>query len=254
MIIDDRVDQLAHRLGAVGLNRCRAVSTSGLPSDIWLPGHEAPIVSASSPATLILVGHAGTDMWDHLTADNPDRTLNPATDPVDTLSVEATEAAIEEQWPDTTRRLLYPHPECPVDLVVLGRAVGWQSASPLGLGIHPEYGLWSAFRALWILWDELESATAGDPRQPADVCASCVTQDCVAACPVDAVEVGSRFNLTACFGHRAAAESSCALTCLARRACPVGSQYQYSDTQMAYHYGISRPATPPNYDPGNRCK
>ena len=147
-MLHNQVDQLAYRLAAVGLNRCRAVSTNGLPSDIWLPGHGAPTASTNGPATLILVGHAGTDMWDHLTAGDPDGTLDPAADPIDTFSVEATEAAIEEQWPGTSRRLLYPHPDCPVDLVALGRAIGWQSSSPLGLGIHPEYGLWSAFRAL----------------------------------------------------------------------------------------------------------
>ena len=105
-----------------------------------------------------------------------------------------------------------------------------------------------------ILQDELDPDMAGDSRQPSDVCASCATQDCVAACPADAVEVGARFNLAACFNHRAAPGSSCACTCLSRRACPVGSQYQYSDEQMAYHYGISRPVAPPNSDPGSGGK
>jgi len=251
------VAEVAQWLADVGLNRCVAVSVHGLPAEVWLqpvaeaartPPHSVESGTGPDRSTLLLVGHGGRRLWQHLTDDGR-RQLTAADDPVDTLSTEATEQAIDRQWPDIARTLLYPHPDCPVDLVALGQVVGWQSPSPLGLGINPRYGLWSAFRALWQLGDDLESATGSGsaPGAPSlgaespDVCADCSTHDCVAACPAGAVRVSERFNLAACSAHRARPESSCAETCLSRRSCPVGAEHRYSNDQMAYHYRITRP-------------
>jgi hypothetical protein len=242
MISPQAMETVAQRLALVGLNRCQAIAPSTLPPEVWLPGTGHPWPDEAEKTTLILVGHAGTALWDHLTDGDQQTTLDSTADPIDTFSINTTDAVIEEQWADVERRLLYPHPACPVDLVALGRAIGWQADSPLGLGIHPDWGPWSAFRALWILSAGLDSSSATPPTPTPDVCLTCETHDCVQACPADAVKVGRRFDLSACSDHRAEPASSCAVTCLARLACPVGTKHRYGREQMAYHYGISRPA------------
>ena len=242
MIGSSVVDAIGAELAAVGLNRCRLVAVEMLPSDIALPGSAWPPASTS---TLLVVGHAGTSLWSHLTGGKQGRTLDAAGDPIDTFSIETSQAALAGHLPGVARRLLYPHPGCPVDLVALGRVIGWQTPSPLGLGIHPEWGLWSAFRALWLLSagiEEDEPDAASDLAAVADVCATCPTHDCVRACPAHAVAIGRRFDIGACFDHRAEPASSCAETCHARRACPVGPTHRYSEAQMSYHYQLSRPA------------
>ena len=232
------VASIAAILAPQGLNLCAAARTEDVPAAVWLsPGRPSTIEPGS---TLLLVGHGGLDLWANLHGGGAGVDFATTPDPIDTFSAQVTEAALAEVLPHIGRRLLYPHPECPVDLVALGRHVGWHTPSPIGLGIHARYGLWTAFRALWAL-DATIDNVGGTPDVAPEVCAACVTQDCVGACPADAVTVGRRFGLTACFDHRARPDSSCADTCHARRACPVGAEHRYITEQMAYHYRISRP-------------
>jgi ferredoxin len=239
MITQADIDELAAALGPVGLNRCRLVAVADLPTSVWLPG----VNSQGRPdpeSSLLVVGHAGPALWSFLD-DRARRTglpIETGPDPIDTFSVTETEAVLRRFLPDTWRRLLYPHERCPVDLVALGAMINWQTTSPLGLGIHHRYGLWSAFRAVWEIGDDIEATAA--PLLP-DVCAHCSSHDCVAACPVGAVRLGHPFDVAACFDHRAPLDSECGETCLARLACPVGPEFRYESEQLAYHYRRSRP-------------
>ena len=70
-------------------------------------------------------------------------------------------------------------------------------------------------------------------------CLNCETTACLSHCPAEALTLGSDPNLDACVSHRLADDSSCASTCLARLACPVGSGFRYSDRQTAYFYNRS---------------
>jgi Fe-S-cluster-containing hydrogenase component 2 len=65
-------------------------------------------------------------------------------------------------------------------------------------------------------------------------CGKCITRPCVDACPVGAP--GVTFDLQACMGERVREGSACAYQCLARNACPVGTEYRYDQDQMRYHY------------------
>ena len=234
----DDVRRIGERLAPTGLNRCQAVSVAGLPASVWLDPQppSALTESGSGSATLLLIGHGGRALWDHLHGSDFD--FHGTGDPIDTFSVKATNEALAVELPHVGRRLLYPEPACPVDLVALGRHIGWLAPSPLGLGIHPEFGLWSAFRALWLL--EAASEISPRPRAP-DVCQSCVPQSCVAACPANAVTVDRRFNLGSCTDYRSNIQSACADTCLSRLACPEGAEHRYGDAQLSYHYRLTRP-------------
>ena len=69
-------------------------------------------------------------------------------------------------------------------------------------------------------------------------CASCDRRPCVAACPANAL-TGEDFDLDACLHWRMAPASTCADTCLARLACPVGAEHRYDAAQIRHSYGCS---------------
>ncbi|MEQ8354530.1 MAG: ferredoxin [Kiloniellaceae bacterium] len=105
--------------------------------------------------------------------------------------------------------------------------------SPLGMLIHPDYGLWHAYRGAIAL-------AAALPLPPRDLrsspCESCAGRPCLSACPVGAFTV-SGYDAASCAGHIAApAGVDCMdLGCRARRACPVGREYHYPGPQARLH-------------------
>jgi len=105
--------------------------------------------------------------------------------------------------------------------------------SPLGALIHPDYGLWHAYRGALAFAEAI-------PLPPSDTrpspCESCAERPCLAACPVGAFTAAG-YDVGACAGHlRAPAGAECMNEgCLARRACPVGRSYTYSPEQMRFH-------------------
>ena len=107
-------------------------------------------------------------------------------------------------------------------------------ASPLGLLIHPRYGLWHAYRAALAF---AATDIALPPRDAApDLCGACAAKPCLAACPVGAFgEQG--YDVPACLGHlRAPAGDDCrSAGCRARRACPIGREHAYEPAQARFH-------------------
>lgn len=103
--------------------------------------------------------------------------------------------------------------------------------SPVGVLMHPVFGLWHAYRAALLFDARLplpESAPAPHP------CDSCDAKPCLSACPVGAFTAGG-YDVAACRAHvRSAAGEACrAGGCLARHACPVGEAY--APGQAAFH-------------------
>ncbi|MGB7286164.1 MAG: hypothetical protein WBC71_04455, partial [Salaquimonas sp.] len=60
------------------------------------------------------------------------------------------------------------------------QATGMRS-SPLGLLIHPEFGLWHAFRAVLVFGEAIELEVPQTLNHPCD---TCVEKPCLSACPV----------------------------------------------------------------------
>ncbi len=112
--------------------------------------------------------------------------------------------------------------------------------SPIGLFIHPEYGLWVALRGALMM----PNLAADAPVSPRVVhpCDSCEDKPCLSSCPVDAFSA-SGYLLDACRSHvRSSAGTQCRTGgCRARLSCPVGQAHQYVGEQQAFHMAAFAP-------------
>ena len=113
-------------------------------------------------------------------------------------------------------------------------------SSPLMLRIHPEFGLWHAYRFALALPAVLPDDLAVTPQVPTmaqpDLCLTCDGQPCLSACPVQAF-TGTTYQLDACAAHLHSADGGDCMQsgCLARRACPVGREHIYQPEHAAFH-------------------
>ena len=106
-------------------------------------------------------------------------------------------------------------------------------ASPLGVLIHPEYGLWHAYRGALAFRERLELPPLEPRPSP---CEGCADKPCLQGCPVGAF-TGGGYAVAACASHvRSAAGTECLdRGCEARRRCPVGAAYAYRPDHAAFH-------------------
>jgi hypothetical protein len=105
--------------------------------------------------------------------------------------------------------------------------------SPLGILMHPEYGLWHAYRGALLF--EVELAFA-ELREQSHLCDLCPGKPCLKSCPVDAYSEAG-FAYETCLGHvRGASGGACRTQgCLDRNACPYGLAYRYPADVQAFH-------------------
>ncbi len=105
--------------------------------------------------------------------------------------------------------------------------------SPLGLFIHPRYGLWHSYRGA-LAFGETWDIPAPEPEP--SPCESCDGRPCLSACPVGAF-APEVYAVDACASWVGRAEGRrCAETgCLARHACPVGRDYAYGPEQASFY-------------------
>ena len=107
------------------------------------------------------------------------------------------------------------------------------TASPLGILIHPDFGLWHAYRGALAFAEPLELPPT--PRRPSP-CDSCIERPCLSSCPVGAFSPGG-YDVGGCRAHVAGPQGSACREqgCLARLACPIGREHAYPAGQMAFH-------------------
>ncbi len=123
--------------------------------------------------------------------------------------------------------------------------------SRMMLRIHPEHGLWHAYRFALALpaarhgsgpdadhADMLAVQAHISPARSmqADLCAHCSGQPCLQACPVGAY-TGDTFLRDACASHLHSGQGADCMQsgCLARRACPVAPAMRYTPEHAAFH-------------------
>ncbi len=105
--------------------------------------------------------------------------------------------------------------------------------SPLGMLIHPDYGLWHSYRGALGLADPI-AIPALAPR--ASPCETCPARPCLSACPVGAF-AAEGYDVAGCAAHLRKEEGRACMDggCLARRACPIGRAHAYGEGRMRFH-------------------
>jgi hypothetical protein len=182
-------------------------------------------LDVASWPSLLLLGSTGPALWDAMSA--ADWLSRP--DPVDSWCA----TRLSELRASLPMRGVFVFPSrTPVDVLALGRAAGWAHPTPLGLGMHPEHGLWVGYRGALLL--DVAVPEAG-VRTEVPPCESCEGTPCVGAWLGAAVEPGG-LQIAACFEQRLT-DTPCAQSCASRRACPVGVASQYGESQVAHHQG-----------------
>jgi hypothetical protein len=184
--------------------------------------------------TLVLVGNAGPDMWRAFTAAPEAQTDAHPLDRWTKRVVGAVAAQLHATavfpsdgppYPPFQRWAQRAEPVAP---------------SPLGILLHPTYGLWHAYRAA-LLFAELMAL----PPRPtaAHACDSCAARPCLTACPVGAFG-DAGYDVPTCVAHIGSAAGAACIErgCLARHACPVGTDYAYAPAQAAHHMRAFRRA------------
>lgn len=197
-------------------------------------GEDVPAGAAGARAVL-LVGHGGATIWPHF---QTWLELQPAglANPLDMWSRQVIGAVADR----VGARAVSPsdRPYLPFQQWAM-RAEALRP-SPLGILMHPAFGLWHAYRGALLFEDQ---ETAGKIRDLASrvqptvhLCDGCDGKPCLHACPVDAYSA-SGFAYGRCLGHvRSAAGAACRENgCLDRNACPYGASYRYGAAQQAFH-------------------
>jgi hypothetical protein len=105
--------------------------------------------------------------------------------------------------------------------------------SPLGMLIHPDWGLWHSYRGALAFRERLAMLPPDTRPSP---CLACAAKPCLSACPVDAFTLAG-YDVPACVAHIAAPAGRDCLEegCRARRACPIGVRHRYDAAQAGFH-------------------
>ncbi|MCF3640899.1 ferredoxin [Rhizobium sp. TRM95111] len=191
----------------------------------------APQLDDGRPAaSVVLVGNVGSSLWPAFERWRQGQPDGGGGNPLDDWS----KAAIRPVAADAGATAWFPSdpPWQPFQQWAM-RAEGLK-ASPLGILIHPVYGLWHGYRGALGFAARLEDEPA--PRAP-HPCEHCTDKPCLTTCPAAAVHPQA-FDVAACQRHLVspAGQAGCmASGCRARAACPVGARYRYRGEQLRFH-------------------
>lgn len=196
-------------------------------------GEPAASLPDGEPASaVVLIGIAGSAMWPVFRAWRDTQPDNGGSDPLDRWS----EIVIGTVAAEFGASACYPSaaPYQPFQSWAM-KAEGLKP-SPLGILIHPRFGLWHSYRGA-LLFAEWSDDTQAVGTAGAHPCDSCFEKPCLSACPVGAI-AESGFDVARCRQHLAtpAGQGGCMVSgCHARNACPVGAAYRYPEAQLRFH-------------------
>ena len=182
------------------------------------------IAPGRSARTVALVGNAGPAMWKAFCA-----ARDPSKDNLDDWSREVlTRLAV-----DLNAAVHFPSDRPPLPFQRWGRRAECCFASPLGIVVHPDFGLWHGYRGAFAFAERLELPSRHEQPNP---CEACAERPCLTTCPVAAF-TEERYDVPACAAHIASPAGKDCLDrgCRARRACPVGREYRYEPAQARFH-------------------
>ncbi len=179
--------------------------------------------------TLLLVGNVGSSMWQHFSQSS--EYSDGLSDPLDRWSLRLGHQLAKEFGGSA----LFPFGGPPFHPFLSWAArADLSNTSPLGLSVHPQYGLWHAYRFALALPQRLDDIP--DLQKTASPCLSCSDKPCLNTCPVNAF-TGESYLYIQCAQYLAQ-NPGCdcnALGCGSRRACPIGTAYQYETDHARFH-------------------
>jgi ferredoxin len=192
------------------------------------PDDQVPDLPDGRPTrSVVLVGNAGDALWQRFVAAGPhadplhpfDRWLNPILR--NTAAALGAHAVLPSKGPPFVPIQRWAARAEPVH------------RSPIGILIHPDYGLWHVYRAAYLFAEREPLPERAEQPSPCD---SCAAKPCLRVCPADAFKPAS-FDARACVDHVVGpGGGNCRdRGCLARRACPVGRGYSYPAETAAFH-------------------
>jgi hypothetical protein len=183
---------------------------------------------AASPKTVVLVGFVGSENWPAFAASPEANDGQP--NPLDRWSTRII-AAIAGSLGATP---LFPFDGPPfLPFQRWAQKAEPVYPSPLGILIHPDWGLWHAYRGALAFADRIDLPPPDNRPSPCD---SCVDRPCLTACPAGAF-ASTGYDVPACVSHIAAPVGAECMNngCLARRACPIGAAYRHVPAQAEFH-------------------
>jgi len=208
---------------------CAAVAQAGLSARGVLALAPPERTGALAPMrALLLLGVVGARDWPAFAA-SPEAG-DGAPDPLDRWSRRVV-GALAARWGALA---LYPFDGPPYwPFASWARRAEPVWPSPLGLTIHPEYGLSHSYRGALAFTEPVATPARAVAPSP---CLTCSGQPCLGACPVGAF-TGRSYDVESCAAHLRAAEGAPCREggCLARRACPVGPAFAQSPAQARFH-------------------
>jgi hypothetical protein len=178
--------------------------------------------------TLVLLGFTGRDNWSSF-ATSPEA-ADGMPDALDRWSLRV----ISELGQDLDATAIFPFRGPPWEPFLRWAQLAEPVfQSPIGMLIHPDWGLWHAWRGALAFHQRFDLPK---PDRRTSPCESCAEKPCLTACPVRAFTPAG-YNVQACTAHISTLEGvDCIYRgCRARLACPVGAQHRYSSAQMQFH-------------------
>lgn len=194
----------------------------------------------------VLMGNAGGAMWDVFSA-SPEITDSDG-NPLDRWTKRVVEERIRAFGNEGQKPFaLYPFGAAVWPFQRWAKRAMGVDASPLGLLIHPRYGLWFALRAALVIGEGDLEKLIQDDEKVIHPCDYCMRKPCLSACPVNAfTETG--FVVERCRSYLDSTSSQVESDkpdcmgdgCAARNACPVGQQWRYDEPQIRFHMAAFR--------------
>ncbi len=176
---------------------------------------------------IALVGNTGSSYWPVFTQSGEYADGEP--DPLDRWSIRVA----DEVAPGLNATPVFPSQGPPyLPFQQWAKRAEALHQSPIGLMIHPEFGLWHSYRFGLLI--NFETQTTAPQRE--SPCINCIDLPCLNTCPVNAFSLDAydvarcaeylrRTPTAACFKHG----------CMARFECPFARDYRYLDEQSRFH-------------------
>ncbi|MCJ8518028.1 hypothetical protein ABID21_001091 [Pseudorhizobium tarimense] len=190
-------------------------------------GNGPSLSYGSCARTVVLLGNIGGSIWrsfDHW------RTSDQGPDPLDTWS----RVAIDRVAGALGATALYPSDQPWQPFQRWATQAEGLAPSPLGILIHPRFGLWHGYRGALAFAEDLGAAPVESTGHP---CTHCIEKPCLATCPAGALApTGFAVNPCRSYLDSDGGRATCmANGCAARNACPVGADFRYSAEQLRFH-------------------